>query len=167
MSLNREEYFFQEFCKLTKSDLKRFIFRFLLQAGLYSIANCLIFFIQPVAYSFGFYLMKTANLSQANLFRIFSTLTFTSMIMGRIYSLFPDQKRSLKATKDVFRIVDRKSNIDAFNQNGLKPDSLVGRVRFDKVEFSYPNRPNMKILNDVCFEITENTTTALIGPSGV
>lgn len=88
------------------------------------------------------------------------------MTLGRVYSLMPDQKRSISAAKSVFRIVDRKSKIDSLSEQGLRPEKVHGNIRFENVFFNYPNRPDVKILQDFNLEVHENETNALVGPSG-
>ncbi len=43
---------------------------------------------------------------------------------------------------------------------------MKGEIIFNDVEFSYPQRPNTKILNKINLKIEKNKKTALVGPSG-
>ena len=45
-------------------------------------------------------------------------------------------------------------------------DRLVGKVTFDDVKFSYPQRPESAVLNGLSFAVEPGTTVALIGQSG-
>ena len=80
--------------------------------------------------------------------------------------MYPDQNTSMTGAKAVFRIIDRKSKIDSLSTNGLKPESLEGNIRFQDVHFSYPNRPECKILQGLTLECKKGETNALVGPSG-
>lgn len=91
---------------------------------------------------------------------------FTIMFLGRVSVLIPDQKKSKAAAKSVFRIIDRKSKIDSLGEQGLKPNSLIGHVRFENVYFNYPTRPDIKIMQGFSLECKPNETNALVGPSG-
>nr|QUF59439.1 ATP-binding cassette transporter Abcb1-like1/3/4 [Brachionus angularis] len=166
VSLNREMYFLNEFKSLFRFKVKKLFAILHLQAFFYSLSNSLLFFIQATAFGFGFYLVKYENLEVTNLFRIYSTLTFSSMILGRVYSLLPDQKKSLDSAKTVFKIIDRKSKIDPFENNGLKLDKVIGNIRFENVFFSYPNRASNQILKGLNLTIKNGETNALVGPSG-
>lgn len=165
-SLGREEYFIGEFNKLYSRKFRSILLNLHFQAILYSISNCLLFFIQATAFSFGFYLMKNDGLHITNLFRVYATITFSSLILGRVYSLLPDQKRSTNAARSVFRIIDRKSKIDSLSEEGLKPQQIIGNVRFENVYFKYPNRPNVKILRGLNLNVNYGQTNALVGSSG-
>jgi ATP-binding cassette subfamily B (MDR/TAP) protein 1 len=155
-----------QFSKINEIQFKSVLWRFALQATLYGISNSFIFFMQPAAYAFGYYQIHDGLLTTADMFRIFAMLIFSTMLLGRLYSMMPDQKGGLKATKEVFRIIDRESKIDSLSELGLRPDNFTGRIKFENVYFRYPNRPEVKILNGLTVDMNENKTTALVGPSG-
>ena len=46
------------------------------------------------------------------------------------------------------------------------PDVCDGNVRFEDLEFTYPTRPNVKILNGLSFDVGKGQTVALVGASG-
>lgn len=93
-------------------------------------------------------------------------ITFTSMELGRLFSLAPDYNRSLNAAKNVFKIIDRKSKIDSLSQDGLAPANVIGNIRFENVYFSYPSRPNHTILRGLNLEIYGGESNALVGSYG-
>ena len=88
------------------------------------------------------------------------------MTLGRVYSMLPDQKKSAMCAKSVLKVIDRTSRIDSLSKEGLKPDQIYGKVRFENVFFNYPNRPNSKILQGLTLDCNQNETNALVGPSG-
>ena len=88
------------------------------------------------------------------------------MTLGRVYALMPDQKKSMSAARAVFKIIDRKSKIDSLSEEGLKPETVIGNIRFENVHFNYPNRPNIKILQGLNLDCKKGETNALVGPSG-
>ena len=88
------------------------------------------------------------------------------MTLGRVYAMMPDQKKSMSAARAVFRIIDRKSKIDSMSEEGLKPETVTGNIRFENVYFNYPNRPDIKILQGLTLDCNKDETNALVGPSG-
>lgn len=168
-SLNREAYFIDEFIKVHRRDYNKKTLIYLhLNAISYAISNCLLFFIQAVAFSFGFYLMRTDGLALSNLYRVYATITFSSLALSRVYSLMPDQGKCLRAAKSVFRIVERKSEIDSMSEDGITPKNDVqGVIKFENVYFNYPTRPSVKVLQGFNLEIKKNQTNALVGSSGI
>jgi len=48
----------------------------------------------------------------------------------------------------------------------LKKDHLVGNIQFVNVQFSYPSRPDVSILNSLSFNVKHGQTVAIVGASG-
>mmetsp|Transcript_27728 Transcript_27728/g.64321 ORF Transcript_27728/g.64321 Transcript_27728/m.64321 type:complete len:1378 (-) Transcript_27728:703-4836(-) len=59
-----------------------------------------------------------------------------------------------------------KYEIDAFTDEGLKPDNIQGAISIRDVEFNYPTRVNDPILKGLSTEIKAGSTVAFVGPSG-
>lgn len=166
VSLGREVYFLEEFKNIFSLKFKKALAILHLQAFFYALSNSLLYFVQAAAFGFGFYLIKTDGLTVSNMFRVYASLTFSSQVLGRVYSQLPDQKKSLDAAKTAFKIIDRKSKIDSLSEEGLRPEKVIGDVKFENVNFSYPNRPNNKVLDGFNLFIKNGQTTALVGSSG-
>ncbi len=63
-------------------------------------------------------------------------------------------------------VVNRKPPIDCFDESGLKPKSVKGKISFKNVDFSYPTRPDVAVLKNVSFSVNQGETVALVGHSG-
>ena len=63
----------------------------------------------------------------------------------------------------VFGIIDHKSKIGVFEKSGGKIEHLEGLITFEKVSFSYPQREESKILDDLSLTIPAGKTVALVG----
>lgn len=166
VSLGREEYFINEFCKVFDKKFHKQLALLHIQAFFYAMNNSLLFFIQAITFGLGYYLMKTEGLTVTNIFRIYSSLTFSTMVLGRVYAQLPDQRKSRDAAKTAFRIINRKSKMDSMSDDGLKLDQVAGDVKFENVCFSYPNRPDMQVLKDFTLNVKSGETNALVGSSG-
>jgi len=166
ISLGREEYFISEFGKNFNKKFRKQLLILHVQAIFYSITNSLLFFIQCSAFSIGYYLMKHDNFPVANIFKIYASLTFSSMILGRVYAQLPDQKKASNSAKTAFRIIDRKSKIDSLSEEGAKPSQVIGDIEFVDVVFCYPSMPHRKILRNFNLKVKNGHTNALVGPSG-
>ncbi|KAK4343049.1 hypothetical protein RND71_038865 [Anisodus tanguticus] len=70
------------------------------------------------------------------------------------------------AAAKIFRIIDHKPSIDRNVNTGLELDSVSGQVELKNVEFSYPSRPEIKILNNFNLIVPAGKTIALVGSSG-
>lgn len=160
-SLSREEYFLKEFKSVFKKKFKKTLAMFHLQAFFYSISNSLMFYIQTSAFSFGWTLLKNDEIALTDLYRIYAAMTFSSMILGRVYSQLPDQRKARDCTKTVFKLIDRISKIDSMSDAGKKLENVIGNIEFKNVHFEYPTRPGIKILNNFNLKIEQGQTNAL------
>lgn len=70
------------------------------------------------------------------------------------------------AAAKIYRIIDHKPSIDRNGESGLEPGSVTGLVELKNVDFSYPSRPDVRILNDFSLTVPSGKTIALVGSSG-
>lgn len=70
------------------------------------------------------------------------------------------------AAAKIFRIIDHEPSIDRNGESGLELDSVTGLVELKKVDFSYPSRPDVRILNNFSLTVPAGKTIALVGSSG-
>ncbi|KAI5425827.1 ABC transporter B family member 1 [Lathyrus oleraceus] len=70
------------------------------------------------------------------------------------------------AAAKIFRIIDHKPGIDRNSESGLELEIVTGLVELKNVDFSYPSRPEVKILNDFSLNVPAGKTIALVGSSG-
>ena len=70
------------------------------------------------------------------------------------------------AYKYIFKILNTPSEINAFeevNKDKISPQNLKGKIEFRNVSFSYPTKPNLKVLTNVSFIINPGNRAAFIG----
>ncbi|CAJ0607901.1 unnamed protein product [Cylicocyclus nassatus] len=70
------------------------------------------------------------------------------------------------AAADIFAIINRVPDIDSTKTEGFTPEKITGKLSFSNVNFSYPSRPDVKVLKDVSYEVNPGETVALVGHSG-
>ncbi|XP_032037398.1 ATP-binding cassette sub-family B member 5 isoform X5 [Aythya fuligula] len=70
------------------------------------------------------------------------------------------------AAYEVYRIINKKRLIDSSSKEGYKPDKLIGEIEFRNIHFSYPSRPDVKILKGLNLKVQTGKTIALVGASG-
>ncbi|CAF0763048.1 unnamed protein product [Brachionus calyciflorus] len=166
VSLGREMYFYDLFQETFDKKFKKLLALLHVRALLYGISNSVLFFIQASAFSYGFKEISNNTLSVTNLFRVYATITFSSMTLGRLFAQMPDSQKARDAAKTALKILNRKSNIDSMSNQGLKPDTLRGEIQFKNVKFNYPNRPDLKILRGLNLHVRPGQVNALVGASG-
>lgn len=70
--------------------------------------------------------------------------------------------RATTAAFELFTLIDRKSKINPFNVSGEIPEQVVGSIDLHAVDFSYPARPDVKILEDFTLKAPAGKLTALV-----
>ncbi|KAF5762757.1 putative Type I protein exporter [Helianthus annuus] len=66
----------------------------------------------------------------------------------------------------MFETINRKPEIDAYDQKGKVLDDIRGDIELKDVYFRYPARPNEEIFSGFSLCISSGTTAALVGQSG-
>jgi ABC-type multidrug transport system fused ATPase/permease subunit len=56
--------------------------------------------------------------------------------------------------------------LDSASQKGDRPSNIDGQLHFKNIHFSYPSRPDSKVLNGVSFTVEAGQQIALVGHSG-
>lgn len=166
VSLGRENYFNNHFIDTYEKKFKKLLILLQIRAFLFGLSNSVLFFIQASAFSFGYQEIKKGDLNITNLFRVYATITFSSMTLGRLFAQMPDLNKARQSTRTALKVINRKSKIDSMSDRGLKPTNLEGYLEFKNVKFNYPNRPELSILNGLNIQVKPGQVNALVGPSG-
>ena len=77
-----------------------------------------------------------------------------------------DFTRAASSASELFRLIDRESLMDPFDELGDTPSQVTGNIEFKIVAFTYPTRPGVTVLNDFSLHIPAGKVTALVGASG-
>ncbi|KAJ1889940.1 hypothetical protein LPJ66_007762 [Kickxella alabastrina] len=92
--------------------------------------------------------------------------TFSSMSIGMLAQFSTMISKGAVASRGIYMTLERKSLIDGMDTTGEAPEKFEGNIVFDKIKFSYPIRPDTKILKGISFEAIAGKSVALVGASG-
>lgn len=70
--------------------------------------------------------------------------------------------RAATAAAELFVLIDRKSEINPFDESGDKPTDTAGEIELEGVTFSYPTRPDVRVLEDFSLRVPAGKVTALV-----
>lgn len=70
--------------------------------------------------------------------------------------------RAASAAAELFVLIDRPSDINPFDDSGDKPLHTTGEITLNGINFSYPTRPNTRVLNDFSLSVPAGKVTALV-----
>jgi ABC-type multidrug transport system fused ATPase/permease subunit len=77
---------------------------------------------------------------------------------------YAELNKGVGASARLFSLLESSAKIEGVP--GLRPETLLGRIKFEGVSFAYPTRPDAPILKDLSFEIAAGQTVAIVGGSG-
>ena len=137
---------------------------------LQSLGNFLTYASNSVAYKCAMKFIRDRKLTFGTMNNVKKTLMSyleTSDITIRGLSDFIKVKNGYKG---VFRILNSKSEINAleeYNQDkkNINDNEFKGKIEFKNVTFSYPTKPNFKILKNISFIIPPGGKVAIVGSS--
>ncbi|KAH9520299.1 ATP-binding cassette, sub-B (MDR TAP), member 4 [Bulinus truncatus] len=165
-SLGREDYFLKIFDDLIDSTKSSSRNMSLIYGLTYAIANCIIFFAYAVAFYYGSVLVNDGEMEFFEVFRVFSSIIFGGMTIGRQSSFGADYTKAKVAGARIIALINRKPKIDVRSSDGIKLDEFKGNLSFTNVSYNYPSRPNAKVLDGLNLVINPGETVALVGASG-
>lgn len=92
---------------------------------------------------------------------------FVAGSMGSFPELYASIQRALGASERVLEILNESTEaITISEENKTIQQHLMGKLSFQNVEFSYPTRPDIKILKGISFTAEAGQKIAVVGPSG-
>lgn len=95
-------------------------------------------------------------------------VVYTAFVGGTLAGfadLYSQLQKTLGATQRVRELLQETTE-----EVSIEPQPAVhclqGRVRFDNVSFTYPSRPEIRVLRDISLEVRQGEQIAIVGPSG-
>ncbi|KAJ1742926.1 hypothetical protein LPJ68_001416 [Coemansia sp. RSA 1086] len=91
---------------------------------------------------------------------------FASMSIGMLAQVLPMLSKGATASRGIYETLDRPTAINGIDPSGGQVEKFEGNVSFDNIKFSYPIRPDTKILKGISFQAISGKSVALVGASG-
>ncbi|XP_054725068.1 ATP-dependent translocase ABCB1-like [Uloborus diversus] len=165
-SLHQETTFFVQFRDALITPYKKSRLKSHVRGLSYGFAQGIQAFAYAATMYYGSRLVSKGELEYANLLKVIEGVLVGIMMVGQAVAFSPDYQKAKVAAVRIFQLLDLKPEIDTFSQGGLIQDNVEGHIRFEKVYFNYPSRPNVKILRGLELAIEPGKTVALVGSSG-
>ena len=83
-------------------------------------------------------------------------------------ALIPSTQNLIRSTNAVSTFLQPELQNEGIQERPTQTSNVdfQGSIRFRNVSFSYPSRPNTRVLKDVSFDIPAGSTVAFVGQSG-
>ncbi|KAK1381545.1 putative multidrug resistance protein [Heracleum sosnowskyi] len=116
---------------------------------------------------YGGRLINQKLVNSNHLFQVFFILMSTGKNIADAGSMSSDLARGKNAIRSVFAILERRSEIEPEDSEGIKvTNTLKGCIELKDVFFAYPSRPEQLIFQGLSLTIEAGKTLALVGQSG-
>ncbi|XP_039157216.1 LOW QUALITY PROTEIN: ABC transporter B family member 15-like [Eucalyptus grandis] len=115
---------------------------------------------------YGGKLISQGQITSKELFETFLVLISIGRVIADAGSITTDLAKGSDTIRSVFTILDRQTRIEPEDMESYQPRQITGLVEFCRVDFAYPERPDVIILKDFSFNIEVGKSTALVGQSG-
>uniref|UniRef100_A0A1I8MSE5 ABC-type xenobiotic transporter n=1 Tax=Musca domestica TaxID=7370 RepID=A0A1I8MSE5_MUSDO len=129
-----------------------------------------LFFAYAVALCYGGVLVSEGKIPFQDIIKVSETLLYGSMMLAQSLAFAPAFTAALVAGHRLFQILDRQPKITSAvvpaKNTFAKQLNLFEGIRYRDLEFRYPTRLNVKILNGFNLEVLQGKTVALVGHSG-
>lgn len=112
-------------------------------------------------------LINSGELSTENFGKFMMLSLFVAGSLGGLPEQLASIQRALGATDRVFDIIDESNEpIDLAYKTNQNNNRVKGDIDFKNIEFTYPTRPDFKVLHNISFSAKSGQTIALVGSSG-
>uniref|UniRef100_W5N0E5 ATP-binding cassette sub-family B member 5 n=1 Tax=Lepisosteus oculatus TaxID=7918 RepID=W5N0E5_LEPOC len=132
----------------------------------YALGQAVPYFVNASIFRFGSWLIAHCYTEFENVFLVFSVIVFAAMSIGQSSSFAPDFAKAKASAQRITQLLERKPDIDIYNEGGEKPSSFEGNVEFSSVHFAYPTRQGVQVLQGLSVKVAKGQTLALVGGSG-
>lgn len=130
------------------------------------VSLCLWNIAHAVALWYTTVLVRKHQASFENSIRSYQIFSLTVPSITELWTLIPTVFSAISVLTPVFQTIDRQTEIEPDLPKDSPCESLKGEIEFRNVEFCYPSRPDITILDSFSLKIEAGSKVALVGPSG-
>ncbi|MCB0557050.1 MAG: ATP-binding cassette domain-containing protein, partial [Phaeodactylibacter sp.] len=114
----------------------------------------------------GAYMVQNGTMSVG---RLIEFVVYTGILGGAIAGLgnfYTEILGAIGATERIREILDEVEEVSVANAKTAERLPLKGNIRYQNVQFSYPTRKDVQVLQGLSFEVKAGSKIALVGTSG-
>ncbi|KAL8504447.1 hypothetical protein ACS0TY_015858 [Phlomoides rotata] len=166
-AFNSESKIVNLFITSLETPLRRCFWKGQVAGSGYGIAQFALYASYALGLWYASWLVKHGISDFSNTIRVFMVLMVSANGAAETLTLAPDFIKGGRAMRSVFTLLDRRTEIEPDDPDAVAvPDRIRGEIEFKHVDFSYPNRPDVLIFQDLNLRARAGKILALVGPSG-
>ncbi|HJD66407.1 MAG TPA: ATP-binding cassette domain-containing protein [Rickettsia endosymbiont of Bembidion nr. Transversale] len=154
-----------EFNNLLQDYLTYSAARLKIRALFFAFSMAFIFLGVTLVIWIGVWDIVKGNLSSGQIISFIYYAIIAGFSSGGIFELLSEMHLPLAALERIVTIIDKSPIVNHNNYSDLKPVNSIS-LEFKNVNFSYPSRPNLKIINNISFKIDSTQFIGIVGRSG-
>ncbi|KAI8722901.1 hypothetical protein NCS52_00435600 [Fusarium sp. LHS14.1] len=167
-ALATEEQFVHHYEQQLKIQERKSFVSILKSSIPYAASQSFAFFCVALAFWYGGQRIADGEYSIFQFFACFAEIIFGSQVAGLVFSFATDIGKANKAARTFHTMLQKTPTIDGSEGDSTAhlSEKCEGKIEFENIHFTYPNRPGHPILNGLSFAVQLGEHIALVGSSG-
>ncbi|KAL2688962.1 hypothetical protein Neosp_003012 [[Neocosmospora] mangrovei] len=167
-ALATEQKFVHHYEQKLKAQERKSFISILKSSMPYAASQSFAFFCVALAFWYGGQRIADGEYSIFQFFACFAEIIFGSQAAGLVFSFATDIGKAKKAARTFHTMLQKTPTIDSSEGDSTAhlSEKCEGKIEFENIYFTYPNRPGHPILNGLSFVVQPGEHIALVGSSG-
>lgn len=132
----------------------------------FGFSYTMLYVTSALCYYVGAKFISQGNSNFGGVFKAYFALVLAMIGASQTSAMASDSTKANDSATSIFKILDRKSQIDSSSEEGSTMELVKGDIDFMHISFKYPSRPDVQIFSDFTLNIPSRKTVALVGQSG-
>uniref|UniRef100_A0A672M1F2 ATP-binding cassette sub-family B member 5 n=1 Tax=Sinocyclocheilus grahami TaxID=75366 RepID=A0A672M1F2_SINGR len=124
VSLTREDVFFHKFIDSLSKPYQSSLCKAPIYGITFALAQAIPYLVNAAIFRFGAWLIARCYTEYENVFLVFSVIVFAAMNIGQSSSFAPDFAKAKVAAGRILLLLEKKPNIDIYDESGQRPVSM-------------------------------------------
>ncbi|XP_073437552.1 ATP-dependent translocase ABCB1-like isoform X1 [Dendrobates tinctorius] len=166
VSLNKEDVFYQKYNDCLSESYRNLFKMAFIQGITYGILQSMPLLLNCAVFRFGAWLVAHCYLYFEKVFTISQAIAISVLHVGHSDGFTIDFGKIKLSAEWIFQLLDRRPPIDINSEEEEILDKMEGNIEFKNIQFVYPTRPDIPILQGFNIKVSRGQTLALVGSSG-
>lgn len=93
------------------------------------------------------------NANHFDLLQVYMALMISAIGIATASGISLDKNKTTALANSAYEMLNTKPQIDSSSSKGSRFTTLVGDIELKNVSFTYPSRPNVQILKELCLRV--------------